>query len=152
MGHSLDGDDPFSQILAPPINESVEERFERERREAEAKRISDEIDEILRSEKLSSKKRKKPVKVLLLGQSESGELVKIDALRNLPYCPLCFSFLASPTIRQIYYSQKYVLLFLSFPFFRTGCLPIDRLPFPFQTSSLLTLVKHGKTSVHLGAL
>lgn len=83
MGHSLDGDDPFSQILAPPINESVEERFERERREAEAKRISDEIDEILRSEKLSSKKRKKPVKVLLLGQSESGELVKIDALRNL---------------------------------------------------------------------
>ena len=34
--------------------------------------MSDEIDEQLRNERLALKKKKPPVKVLLLGQSESG--------------------------------------------------------------------------------
>lgn len=44
----------------------------REHAEAEARRVSDSIDEQLRQERMALKKKRKPVKVLLLGQSESG--------------------------------------------------------------------------------
>lgn len=53
--------------LVPPIDETPEQRQAREADEAEAKRISDEIDEQLRREKENDRKRKKPVKLLLLG-------------------------------------------------------------------------------------
>jgi guanine nucleotide-binding protein subunit alpha len=75
MGRSIDVDDPLALALAPPSNETPEQRAERERREAEERRISDEIDEQLKAERAALRRRKKPVKVLLLGQSESGESV-----------------------------------------------------------------------------
>jgi len=65
-------DDPFASILAPPPDESPEAKEDRERSEAEARRVSDSIDDQLRQERIALKKKKKPVKVLLLGQSESG--------------------------------------------------------------------------------
>lgn len=65
-------DDPFASILSPPADESPEEREARERAETEARRVSETIDEQLRQERIALKKKKKPVKVLLLGQSESG--------------------------------------------------------------------------------
>ncbi|KAG8903143.1 hypothetical protein FRC01_009315, partial [Tulasnella sp. 417] len=66
------GDDPLSKMIAPPPNETLLERDKRLRLEAEAKRISDAIDEQLRVE--AQKKRKSPeVKLLLLGQSGSGK-------------------------------------------------------------------------------
>ena len=65
-------DDPFYAFLAPPPDETPEQRAVRERREADARKVNDEIDEMLRVEKAAMKRRKKPVKVLLLGQSESG--------------------------------------------------------------------------------
>lgn len=68
----LDADDPLMHALQPPINETASEREERLRTEREAKRISDEIDEELRRERAALKK-KKPVRLLLLGQSESGK-------------------------------------------------------------------------------
>jgi guanine nucleotide-binding protein alpha-1 subunit len=64
-------DDPLAKALAPPPGETEDQRVRRLRLEAEAKRISDEIDQQLREEKAAMKK-KKPIKVLLLGQSESG--------------------------------------------------------------------------------
>ena len=75
MGRSIDtsADDPLTLALAPPPNESPAERAERERREAEERRVSEEIDEMIKAERAALRKRKKPVKVLLLGQSESGE-------------------------------------------------------------------------------
>jgi hypothetical protein len=73
-GHSFSDEDPLAAVLAPPPNETAQAREERERMEAEAKRISDEIDEQLRKEGLAMKRRKPTVKVLLLGQSESGAL------------------------------------------------------------------------------
>ena len=73
MGRSIDVDDPLSAAIAPPPNESPEQRAERERREADERKISDAIDEQIRVERAALKKRKKPVKVLLLGQSESGQ-------------------------------------------------------------------------------
>ncbi|KAJ8507502.1 hypothetical protein ONZ45_g10126 [Pleurotus djamor] len=72
-------EDPLALAIAPPPNESSEEKHARELREAEAQRISDEIDEQIRKEREAKKKKKRPVKVLLLGQSESG---KTATLKN----------------------------------------------------------------------
>lgn len=66
MGRSLD-EDPLTLAIAPPPDETYEQRQIREAAEAEAKRISDEIDEQIRREREAEKKKKKPVKLLLLG-------------------------------------------------------------------------------------
>ncbi len=60
--------------MAPPPNESLEARTERERAEHLAKKISNDIDDQIKIEKAELKKRRKNmIKVLILGQSESGE-------------------------------------------------------------------------------
>ncbi|KAH7928044.1 G-alpha-domain-containing protein [Leucogyrophana mollusca] len=64
-------DDFLAFVLAPPPDETPEDRERREGAEAEARRVSEAIDEQIRQEKIALKKKKKPVKVLLLGQSES---------------------------------------------------------------------------------
>ena len=64
-----DSDDPLTRALAPPKNESEHQRIERLRAEAEAKRISDMIDEELNRQRLAERKGPKPVKILLLGTS-----------------------------------------------------------------------------------
>jgi hypothetical protein len=77
MGRSFDdGADPLALITAPPVSETPEQRRARERKEAEAKKISEQIDEALRIEREEGRaKRKHRLKVLLLGQSESGASV-----------------------------------------------------------------------------
>ncbi|KAJ7594684.1 guanine nucleotide binding protein, alpha subunit [Mycena floridula] len=76
---SSDGsDDPLTQALAKlHENESVAERQIRLANEKEAKKISDSIDEELK--RTAPEKKAKVVKVLLLGQSESG---KSTTLKN----------------------------------------------------------------------
>ena len=66
------GSDPLARAMQPPENESIHERDERLKQEAKAKKISDDIDEQLKQERNQLKKRKQ-VRVLLLGQSESGK-------------------------------------------------------------------------------
>jgi guanine nucleotide-binding protein alpha-1 subunit len=66
-------DDPLTIAMAPPPDETALQREEREKAEQHARRVSDEIDEQIRNEKAALKRKKRPVKVLLLGQSESGE-------------------------------------------------------------------------------
>lgn len=66
-------DDPLALALSPPPNETPEQRSAREQAEAEARKTSEAIDEQIRQEKIALKKKKKPVKILLLGQSESGK-------------------------------------------------------------------------------
>lgn len=73
MGRSIDLDDPLTLAIAPPADETPEARALRLQLEDEARRTNDEIDEMLRQERAALRKRKKPVKVLLLGQSESGK-------------------------------------------------------------------------------
>ena len=65
-------EDPLDRLIRPPPNETPEERADRERKEAEARRVSDEIDNDIRKERAALKKQQSTVRVLLLGQSESG--------------------------------------------------------------------------------
>lgn len=65
--------DPLSAAIAPPPDESPEERTRRVQAESDAKRHSERIDELLQLEKLEKKKARAEVNVLLLGQSESGK-------------------------------------------------------------------------------
>ena len=64
--------DPLAEALKPPPNESPQAREVRIAKEDEARRVSLAIDESLRVEKQTLKKRR-VVNLLLLGQSESGE-------------------------------------------------------------------------------
>ena len=64
--------DPFSAALHPPPNETREQRRQRLRAEEEARKRSENIDAMLNHDRKRNA-RKKTVKVLLLGQSESGK-------------------------------------------------------------------------------
>jgi guanine nucleotide-binding protein alpha-1 subunit len=68
MGRSFE-EDPLALAIAPPPNETPEQRHAREFAEAEARKVSDEIDEQLKREKENERRKKKPVKLLLLGAS-----------------------------------------------------------------------------------
>ncbi|ESK89094.1 putative g-protein alpha subunit [Moniliophthora roreri MCA 2997] len=73
--------DPFAHFLRPPVGETPIERAERLQREAEAARISAEIDEAISKDRAQQKKDKDLIKVLLLGQSESGKSTTLKNLR-----------------------------------------------------------------------
>jgi len=73
MARGATDQDPLAIFHAPPPNETAQERVAREAKEAEAKRVSDQIDEQLKADKATLKKQKNIVRVLLLGQAESGK-------------------------------------------------------------------------------
>jgi hypothetical protein len=64
--------DPLAAAIAPPKNESPAARAARLRAEAEARRVSEEIDEQLKLDRAARRRHRPCVKILLLGQSESG--------------------------------------------------------------------------------
>ena len=88
--HSLS--DPISAALLPPPNESAADREKRLRAEEHAKKISDDIDEMLKAER-NERRKKSPVKVLLLGQSESGKSTTLKrtsmSVFSVPVLPIC---------------------------------------------------------------
>jgi hypothetical protein len=71
MRSRTDDDAPLAAALTPPQDESPEARAIRLSREEEARRVSQAIDESIRTERQMNKKHK-IVRILLLGQSESG--------------------------------------------------------------------------------
>ncbi|KAL0570303.1 hypothetical protein V5O48_011667 [Marasmius crinis-equi] len=76
---SYPDDDPFTKVLSPPPDETSAQREARVKIELEAKRVSDAIDDDIDKQRNAEKKGPKPVRVLLLGQSESG---KSTTLKN----------------------------------------------------------------------
>ena len=69
---SEDSVDPLSRALSPPPKETSEQRTQREAKEAEDKRVSDRIDDQIKTEKRTNSLKNNPVRVLMLGQAESG--------------------------------------------------------------------------------
>lgn len=68
--------DPLTAALQPPPDETPAARGTRLAEERQAKKISDDIDEQIRQEKEAQRAKlraRKEIKVLLLGQSESGK-------------------------------------------------------------------------------
>ena len=78
MARDVESPDPLAVAIAPPPNETPNERWQREQREAQARRISEQIDEQIRAERQALKKRK-TMKLLLLGQSESGKSTTVKS-------------------------------------------------------------------------
>ena len=77
-------DDPLTLAIAPPPNETIQERDARVHREREAKKVSDEIDEEI---KKGQKKAPKAVKILLLGEyhrHRAGRLTLTDVFMFRP--------------------------------------------------------------------
>jgi hypothetical protein len=76
-------DDPLSLAIQPPKHETDEQRTERLHAEAEAKRISDEIDEQLNRERQAAKKAPKPIKLLLLGALSHRPIVSLSYIHAM---------------------------------------------------------------------
>ncbi|KAI0633636.1 G-alpha-domain-containing protein [Trametes polyzona] len=91
MAHCDSAPDPLAVAIEPPRDESAADRWAREQREAQARRISEQIDEQIRAERQAMKKRKPPMRLLLLGQSESG---KSTTVKNFQLAYAYDAFLA----------------------------------------------------------
>ena len=65
--------DPFYELMKPPPDETPAQKTARLKRELDAQRVSDSIDEDIKEERAKERKRKNIIKVLLLGQAESGK-------------------------------------------------------------------------------
>jgi guanine nucleotide-binding protein subunit alpha len=78
MGVLPDPQDPLHVFLLPPPGETPEERILREEREVEEQRKNDLIEEDIKRQKAGLKKL---VRVLLLGQAESGKSTTLKNFR-----------------------------------------------------------------------
>ncbi|KAJ4496453.1 guanine nucleotide binding protein, alpha subunit [Lentinula lateritia] len=81
-------DDPFDEFLKPPPGETHEQRITRLTREEEASKISMAIDASIKVER-QLRKKMRIVRLLLLGQSESGKSVTLRQFQRL-YTPTAF--------------------------------------------------------------
>ncbi|KAL5511008.1 hypothetical protein ACEPAG_3727 [Sanghuangporus baumii] len=82
-GRSRSLSDPLSRALLPPEDESPYERDSRLQREERAKRVNDAIDEQIRRDKAELRRQKNIIKILLLGQSESGKSTTLKQFQLL---------------------------------------------------------------------
>ena len=73
MGTFSGQNDPFIELMRPPPDETPAQMMARRKRELDAQRISDRIEEQLKMDRAQVKKEREATKVLLLGQAESGE-------------------------------------------------------------------------------
>lgn len=89
--------DPLDAALRPPIDETEEEKHHRLTQEEAARRVSQAIDDTLKQERMQRKKAK-IVRLLLLGQSESGQSI-------LFWCSNLISHATFPPARQIHHSS-----------------------------------------------
>lgn len=78
--------DPFEAALRPPPGETPAQRDARILAEHLAKQVSDAIDEQLRVERAELKKSSPDVRILLLGQSESGKSTTLKRTFSISRC------------------------------------------------------------------
>jgi len=90
--------DPFYELMQPPPNETPAQKTARQKRELDAQRHSDKLDEDIKQERAEAKKQRGIINVLLLGQSESGEFTYWFTNIRGPSNTLCF--------RKINHAQK----------------------------------------------
>ncbi|KAL1746019.1 guanine nucleotide binding protein, alpha subunit [Schizophyllum fasciatum] len=87
---TLDDADPLTLAIAPPPDETPEERAVRVRAEQHSKAVSDSIDQELEAQRQEAKRGIKPIKILLLGMSRAeARLMKADF--QLLYEPKAFT-------------------------------------------------------------
>lgn len=79
------GFDPLAEAIKPPNNESESEKTKRLREEADAIKLSKEIDAKIAEENRLQDWRKKALKVLLLGQAESGKSTVLKSMSTCSY-------------------------------------------------------------------
>ncbi|KXN81891.1 Guanine nucleotide-binding protein alpha-4 subunit [Leucoagaricus sp. SymC.cos] len=80
--------DPFDEYLRTPPDEAPEERAVRLAREEEARQVSAAIDASIKAER-NARRKKRIVRLLLLGQSESGKSTTLRQFQRL-YTPTAF--------------------------------------------------------------
>jgi guanine nucleotide-binding protein subunit alpha len=78
--------DPFEAALRPPPGETPAQRDARILAERVAKQVSDAIDEQLRVERAEFKRSSPDVRILLLGQSESGKSTTLKRTFSISRC------------------------------------------------------------------
>jgi len=88
MGRHPAGNDPLDEVLRPPPDETPKAKATRLAAEEEAKRVSLAIDQSISAERQILKKRK-VIRLLLLGQSESGKSTTLKHFQRL-YTPSAF--------------------------------------------------------------
>ncbi|KAJ7253771.1 guanine nucleotide binding protein, alpha subunit [Mycena haematopus] len=86
--HRYHNDDPLDAVLRPPKDETAEEAAVREAREQEARRVSAQIDADIKAER-QARRKKRIVRLLLLGQSESGKSTTLRQFQRI-YTPTAF--------------------------------------------------------------
>jgi guanine nucleotide-binding protein subunit alpha len=79
--------DPFYELMSPPPDETSAQKTARLKRELDAQRVSDSIDEVIKQERTKERRKKNVIKVLLLGQAESGKYSLLSCCLTLKSLP-----------------------------------------------------------------
>lgn len=98
--------DPFDDFLRPPSDESPDQRTLRLAKEEEARQVSAAIDASIKAER-NARRKKRIVRLLLLGQSESGQYSLFYSL----FTPPDPSIGKSTTLRRVFPSSLFFILF-----------------------------------------